>query len=259
MGRGITNYPYGTRRYGAAPTPAQILAGERTTRWQFPWHQFAMANPATSGLVEFGSIGSNTVSPGTEGAHTNAVDADAMWVNILCNGAGTPGGFIGGKYYGGAWTRVRELPYYDCLFKSGAAADIAGNNRFFFGFTNSIAATFDNDDTLGTLAVVGVRFSVVAGDLLWTAVAGDAAGNQTLATIAGTSLAALTIYRVTVQVLTTALFRVTVNGKSATLAIPAAVIDTNLGARLRLGSDVNTKNFKVASMYVDRQQVNTLP
>lgn len=190
----------------------------------------------------------------TEGALSAAVDATGNWTDFNVNGAGTPAGFIAGRYMTSLNIRLRQNPTFDILLRS-RANPLAADTRVFVGWVN-IGAAFVNQADISARNAVGVMFDTTAGDARATAFVPITANGAAQALgSAFPNIVANTEYFIQLRVnQTTGLLTAIINGVTRTLTMTAN-LDTGVGYRVRVGTStsgvVDRFGFLVAALTWD--------
>jgi hypothetical protein len=138
---------------------------------------------AAAATVQGEGVVTPTITATTTASASN--DTDSTYVNLVSGAvSGNSSGFPMPTYN---LARLSHNPIFRCVFRTGAAADIA-NIRLFVGFCSALMTTVDT--IAGATEAAMFRYSTVAGDAGFTPVTKDATtqnlGSSMLAVAAST-------------------------------------------------------------------------
>lgn len=188
-------------------------------------------------------------APTASGTLTVSLQPDSAYVNAASAAAvGATAGLV--TTYN--LTRRSYNPRFDCLIRTAAAAADLANIRIWVGF---FSANPPNADALGTISALAFRYSTVAPDAGWVAVASNGSTQFTSSPLTSL-LTPDTRYLLSIEVNHAAgSAKFTVNNDSAqsttiTSSLPAATTDLGV-AVLLITTNAATKNFRISRFAVE--------
>lgn len=228
----------------------EILSAPASDDFLIPHARFA-ARAAARARTGFGARAAaaafqpdSIAAPTASGTLTASLQADSAYVNAASAAtAGAVAGLVTATFN---LTRCAYNPRFDCLISTAAAADLA-NIRIWIGL---FSAAPPNADALGSVSALAFRYSTVAPDDGWVAVASGASTQFTSSPLSGL-LTPDTRYLLSIEVNAAAgSATFTINNNSAqattiTSSLPAAT--TNLGVAVHCITTVAAaKNFRIS-------------
>lgn len=210
---------------------------------QFAAHAAARARTAFGARAAAAALQPDGIAaPTTSGTLTASLQPDSAYVNAASAAtAGAAAGLVTTTFN---LTRRTYNPRFDCLIRTAAAADLA-NIRLWIGL---FTAAPPNADALGAISALAFRYSTVAPDAGWVAVASDGTAQFTSSPLTS-PLTADTRYLLSISVDTaanTATFTVN-NSQSITISSSLPATGADLGVAVRLiTTNAAAKNIRIS-------------